>query len=253
MVENLVRGAVETTLVELQDQVLPPFDKEMTSPLCDTLRNHRVSLLLGDSAEAFEPCDQGIIVRLKSGKQVFEPVTGRIHGAQAVRDDGVDKRIDVLAVAIQAGMTVLDLEETELAYSPQFCSAKDPVNMAGFVAANLVRGDHPQIDVATWLAIKPAHAPWVLDVRTAEKFGAGNLPGAINIPVDELRSRLQELPRDRDIVADAWYDFAEKDKENERAIRRHAFDQYLRVRPRLHRYANSAAGAAQSPEPQRWI
>ena len=79
-------------------------------------------------------------------KLLFEP-SGRILGAQAVGGAGVDKRIDVIAVAIQAGMTVFDLEEMELAYAPQFGSAKDPVNMAGFVAAGLVRGDHPQIDV----------------------------------------------------------------------------------------------------------
>ena len=79
-------------------------------------------------------------------KLLFDPETGRVLGAQAVGEAGVDKRIDVLAVAIQARMTVFDLEEMELAYSPQYGSAKDPVNMAGFVAAGLLRGDHPQID-----------------------------------------------------------------------------------------------------------
>ena len=80
-------------------------------------------------------------------KLLFDPETGRVLGAQAVGGAGVDKRIDVLAVAIQAGMTVFDLEESELAYSPQYGSAKDPINMAGFVAAGLLRGDHPQVDV----------------------------------------------------------------------------------------------------------
>jgi NADPH-dependent 2,4-dienoyl-CoA reductase/sulfur reductase-like enzyme/rhodanese-related sulfurtransferase len=347
MVENLVHRGVETTLVELQDQVLPPFDKEMTTPLKEVLKGRGVTLLLGESAEAFQASELGIVVQLKSGKQVtaplvvmgigvrpenqlavavglevgprggirvneqlqtsdpeiyavgdaievtdvishqptqvplagpanrqgrlaadhifgrqvryrgtqgtaivglfgkiaamtgasekalrqrsqafrmiyvhpaqhagyypgaqamvikllFEPVTGKVLGAQAVGGEGVDKRIDVLAVAIQAGMTVFDLEEMELAYSPQFGSAKDPVNMAGFVAANLVRGDHPQIDVAALLAIQPEQRPLILDVRTSEEFAAGNLPGAVNIPVDELRARLGELPRDRDIVA----------------------------------------------------
>src|SRR4029078_9320841 len=79
-------------------------------------------------------------------KVLFEPTNGRLLGAQAVGGQGVDKRIDVLAWAIRAGMTVFDLEELELAYSPQYGSAKDPVNMAGFVAAGLLRGDHPQMD-----------------------------------------------------------------------------------------------------------
>ncbi len=134
-------------------------------------------------------------------KLLFDPERGRILGAQAVGGAGVDKRIDILAVAIQAGMTVFDLEEMELAYAPQFGSAKDPVNMAGFVAAGLLRGDHPQTDVATLMAIPPAERPLLLDVRTAEEFAAGHLPAAVNIPVDDLRSRLRELPPDREIVA----------------------------------------------------
>jgi NADPH-dependent 2,4-dienoyl-CoA reductase/sulfur reductase-like enzyme/rhodanese-related sulfurtransferase len=347
LVENLVRLGISTTLVELQDQVLPPLDKEMTTPLAETLATHGVTLLLGDSAESFEPGAEGLVVRLKSGKRLpaslvilgvgvrpenqlavdaglavgerggirvneyletsdpsiyavgdaievrdavsgtptqvplagpanrqgriaadnifgrrvryrgtqgtaivglfgrvaamtgasekalrragrpfrmvyvhpaqhagyypgaqamtlkllFDPTEGKILGAQAVGGEGVDKRIDVLAVAIQAGMTVLDLEEMELAYAPQFGSAKDPINMAGFVAGGMLRGDHPQIDVATLMAISPAERPLLLDVRTAEEFAAGHLPAAINIPVDELRSRLGELPSGREIVA----------------------------------------------------
>ena len=122
-------------------------------------------------------------------------------GAQAVGGAGVDKRIDVLAVAIQAGMTVFDLEEMELAYAPQYGSAKDPINMAGFVAAGLIRGDHPQIDISAMLATPVAERPFVLDVRTPEEFDAGHIPSAVNIPVDELRNRLSELPRDGQIAA----------------------------------------------------
>ena len=113
---------------------------------------------------------------------------------------GVDKRIDVLAVAIQAGMTVFDLEEMELAYAPQYGSAKDPINMAGFVAAGLLRGDHPQLDLETVLAAPPEQRPLLVDVRTPQEFSQGHIPGALNIPVDELRSRLGELPRDRQIA-----------------------------------------------------
>ncbi len=346
LVENLVRQGIATTLVELQDQVLPPFDKEMTTPIAEQLQAKGVSLLLGESAEAFEPGSEGITVRLKSGRRLpaqlvvlgvgvrpenqlavaaglqvgprggirvnehlqtsdpniyavgdaievrdfvtdepvqvplagpanrqgrivadqifgrparyrgtqgtaivrvfdrtaaltgasektlrritqpyrkiyihptqhagyypgaeamtlkllFDPEIGKVLGAQAVGGAGVDKRIDVLAVAIQAGMTVFDLEEMELAYSPQFGLAKDPVNMAGFVAAGLLRGEHPQTDVETVLAPAAMKSSLVLDVRTPEEFRAGHLADAVNIPVDELRSRLGELPRDREIA-----------------------------------------------------
>ena len=100
-------------------------------------------------------------------KVLFDPTSGKVLGAQGVGGAGVDKRIDVLAVAIQAGMTVFDLEQMELCYAPQFGSAKDPVNMAGFVAAGLLRGDHPQVD---WEAVAAAaEKPLLLDVRTPDR------------------------------------------------------------------------------------
>ncbi len=133
-------------------------------------------------------------------KLLFDATTGRILGAQAVGGAGVDKRIDILAVAIQAGMTVFDLEEMELAYAPQYGSAKDPINMAGFVAGGMLRGDHPQVDIEAILAAPTAEQPMLLDVRTPQEFATGHIQGAINIPVDDLRSRLGELPRDRQIA-----------------------------------------------------
>jgi len=126
-------------------------------------------------------------------KLIFAPDDGRILGAQVVGRDGVDKRIDVLAVALRAGMTVFDLEELELAYAPPYGSAKDPVNMAGFQAANLLRGDvafwYPQ----DWPAL-PADAQ-VVDVRTPAEHSHCALPGSVNIPLQQLRSRLDELDR----------------------------------------------------------
>jgi rhodanese-related sulfurtransferase len=133
-------------------------------------------------------------------KILFDAETGRLFGAQAVGGVGVDKRIDVLAVAIQAGLTVFDLEEVELAYSPQYGSAKDPVNMAAFVAAGLLRGDHPQIDAESVLDTTEGRRPYLLDVRTREEYAESHIPGAVNIPLDELRPRLGELPRDREIA-----------------------------------------------------
>jgi NADPH-dependent 2,4-dienoyl-CoA reductase/sulfur reductase-like enzyme/rhodanese-related sulfurtransferase len=132
-------------------------------------------------------------------KVLFDPQTGKLLGAQAVGSAGVDKRIDVLSVAIQAGMTVYHLEEMELCYAPQFGSAKDPVNMAGFVASGLLRGDHPQLDWETVLA--DAAGYFLLDVRTPQEFAAGHVPHAVNLPIDELRSRLSEIPRERPIAA----------------------------------------------------
>ena len=347
LVENFVKLGIATTLVELQDQVLPPFDKEMTTPIVETLLARGVTVLLGQSADGFEEAPDGLVVRLKSGtrlaaqlvilgvgvrpenklavdaglevgprggirvdehlrtsdpdiyavgdaievkdvvsgdptqvplagpanrqgriaadnifgrdvryrgtqgtaivgvfdrtaamtgasektlqranrqfrkvyvhptqhagyypgaepmtlKILFHPETGKLLGAQAVGGPGVDKRIDVLAVAIQAGMTVFDLEEMELAYAPQYGSAKDPLNMAGFVAGGLLRGEHPQVDVEAVLAAPAAEQAFLLDVRMPREFASGHIPGAVNIPLDELRSRLGELPRDRKIAA----------------------------------------------------
>lgn len=346
LVENLVELGISTTLVELQQQVLPPLDQEMTTPIVEKLRAKGVNLVLGESADGFEKSADGIAVRLKSGKALtaqivilgigvrpenrlateaglelgirgairvnaslqtsdpdiyavgdaieiqdfvlespsmiplagpanrqgrmaadhvfgrtvryrgsqgtaivgvfdltaamtgaseksliragrpfrkiyvhpanhagyypgaeqmtlkllFDPVTGKVLGGQGVGGSGVDKRIDVIAVAIQAGLTVFDLEQVELAYAPQYGSAKDPINMAGFVAAGLIRGDHPQIDVEGILKMPVEQRPMLLDVRTPQEFSQGQLPGAINISVDDLRERLSELPRDRPIA-----------------------------------------------------
>ena len=318
LVENFVKRGIATTMVELQDQVLPPFDKEMTTPIVETLLAKGMTLLLGQSADGFEEAPEGLIVRLKSGqrlpaqlvilgvgvrpesklavdaglevgprggirvneflqtsdpdiyavgdaievkdfvsgdptqvplagpanrqgriaadnvfgravryrgtqgtaivgvfdrtaamtgasekalcranrpfrkvyvhpmhhagyypgaeamtlKLLFDPTKGRVLGAQAVGGVGVDKRIDVLAVAIQAGMTVFDLEEMELAYAPQYGSAKDPINMAGFVAGGLLRGEHPQADVEAVVSAPASEKPFLLEIRASRRLPA---------------------------------------------------------------------------------
>jgi NADPH-dependent 2,4-dienoyl-CoA reductase/sulfur reductase-like enzyme/rhodanese-related sulfurtransferase len=133
-------------------------------------------------------------------KLIFAPDTGVVLGAQCVGTKGVDKRIDVVAMAIQAGMTVYDLEEVELCYAPQYGHAKDPINMAGFIAAGVLRGDQPIIHAAQ-LASRSDADLFVLDVRTAQEFHSGHIDGAVNIPIESLRERLDELPRDRKIAA----------------------------------------------------
>ncbi|GBE57472.1 coenzyme A disulfide reductase [bacterium BMS3Abin01] len=124
-------------------------------------------------------------------KLLFSPGEGNILGAQIVGYDGVDKRIDVLATALRAGITVFDLRDLELAYAPPYSSAKDPVNMAGFVAANMLRGD-----VEFWYAEdypeKTADGV-IIDVRSRKEFSRWHIEGAVNIPLHELRSRLDEV------------------------------------------------------------
>lgn len=129
-------------------------------------------------------------------KVLFAPDTGKILGAQAVGTRGVDKRIDVIAMAIQAEMTVFDLEEAELCYAPQYGHAKDPVNMAGFIASGVLRGDQPIVQ-----ADALSDDLFILDVRTDGEFAKGHIPGATNIPVEQLRERLNEVPADRKIAA----------------------------------------------------
>ncbi len=131
-------------------------------------------------------------------KLLFGKADGRILGAQIVGYDGVDKRIDILATAIRAGMSVFDLEELELAYAPPFSSAKDSVNIAGYAASNILKGD---TRVYHWNEVRDLDRSKVclVDVRTRMEYSLGTIDGAVNIPVDELRDRLTELQDGRDI------------------------------------------------------
>lgn len=128
-------------------------------------------------------------------KVLFEKKTGKILGGQIIGFGGVDKRIDVLAAAIRAGMTAYDLTQLDLAYAPPYSSAKDPINMAGFVIENLIEGNAEQIH---WEALNslPENA-FLLDVRTQEEYSMGYLADSHHIPVDELRERISELPTDQ--------------------------------------------------------
>jgi NADPH-dependent 2,4-dienoyl-CoA reductase/sulfur reductase-like enzyme/rhodanese-related sulfurtransferase len=127
-------------------------------------------------------------------KVIFRKSDGRLLGAQALGKDGVEKRIDALAMAIQMGATVYDLEEAELCYAPQYGSAKDPVNFAGMVPADVLRGDMP---LCHWTALDGG---FLLDVRNPPELAVSAVPGVLNIPLPELRARLGELPRDREIL-----------------------------------------------------
>ncbi len=124
---------------------------------------------------------------------------GQIYGAQAVGIDGVDKRIDVIATAIQSGMTVYDLEDLELAYAPPYSSSRDPVNIIGFTAANVLRGD---AKVMHWDEINQLdrHQATIVDVRLPEELALGMLDGAVNIPLPQIRQQINEIPKDRPVL-----------------------------------------------------
>lgn len=132
-------------------------------------------------------------------KVLYAPDTGKLLGAQAVGPEGVDKRVDVLANALKSGMTVHDLAELELAYAPPFGSAKDPVNLVGMAAENVLDGD---VQLAQWseVASFDPSQTILLDVRRPDERAKGQIPGTIHIPLDELRERMGELPHDREIV-----------------------------------------------------
>ncbi len=157
--------------------------------------NYEKIYLHPDQHSGYYPNAQTMTLKL-----LFDQSDGKILGAQAVGLDGVDKRIDVIAMALQMGGTVFDLEEAELCYAPQYGSAKDPVNLAGMVAANVLRGD---VRLAHWEDLDPSKV-LVLDVRETIEFKEGHVPGAVNIPLGALRRRLEELPRDREIWVNCY-------------------------------------------------
>lgn len=149
----------------------------------------------GKSHAGYYPEAKTIVLKL-----LFHPTTGKIYGAQAVGEDGVDKRIDILATAIKAGMTVEDLPELEFTYAPPFGSAKDPVNMAGYAALNIIEGISESVQ---WYELedKQAAGHQLLDVRNATELETnGRLKGSVNIPLDNLRDRMEELPKDQPLI-----------------------------------------------------
>jgi len=128
-------------------------------------------------------------------KLLYRKSDGLLLGAQAAGEKGVERRIDVIAQAIQAKSTVFDLEESELCYAPQYGSARDPVNFAGMIAANAVRGD---VEFAPWRELDTTSA-FLLDVREPKEFAAGAIAGSVNIPLGQLRGRIAELPPAKEI------------------------------------------------------
>ena len=127
-------------------------------------------------------------------KVIFEQETYRLLGAQIIGNDGVDKRIDVLAAAIFTGMKATELKDLDLAYAPPYSSAKDPVNMAGFMISNIEDGTLKQFHLEELNTLPRDGSVTLLDTRTPYEFSQGSIDGFLNIPVDELRERIHEIP-----------------------------------------------------------
>lgn len=155
---------------------------------------HKVSITHGFSHAGYYPNSKPLTIKLQ-----FDPENGKIFGAQIVGYEGVDKRIDLIAATVKQGGTVHDLTELEHAYAPPFSSAKDPVNIAGFAAENVING---LVDIVHWKETvdRDREKSIVLDVRTPAEVGLGMIDGAVHIPLDELRQRLDELPRNKQII-----------------------------------------------------
>jgi len=155
-------------------------------------------------------------------KILFDPTNGKVMGAQAIGKEGVDKRIDVLATAIQAKMSVFDLEEVELCYAPQVGSAKDPVNLLGMVASNILRHDHP---VVHWNMVHSKLPDvFLLDVRNKSEYDTYHIEESKLIPLPEIRKRLDELPRNKPIYV--FCAVGQRGYYATRILRNHGFDAY---------------------------
>lgn len=184
-------GAINTAIVKLFDMTIAATGMA-SKHLKRANIDHLVSTTHSGSHAGYYPDAKQMTIQI-----TFSPKDGRLLGAQVAGYDGADKRADILASVIKGNGTIYDLTEFEHAYAPPYSSAKDPVNMAGFVAENILQN---RLKVIYWHDIKTAKQDGILvDVRSPEEYGEATMPGAINIPVDELRSRMHELPKTKNI------------------------------------------------------
>lgn len=189
--KSVFRGTTGTAIVKIFDLAAAVTGMNEKS-LKQNNTPYLVSYTHSNSHASYYPGYAGVSVKL-----IFTPGSGTILGAQIIGGDGVDKRIDVIATAIRGRMTVFDLEELELAYAPPFSSAKDPVNMAGFVASNILKGD---VETILWYDISDLNKNEyiLLDLRDKDELEAsGTIEGAIHIPVNTLREKLSELDKSK--------------------------------------------------------
>ena len=187
------RGSLGTAIVRV-------FDLQVASTGLSEFQlrglkiNHKIVHVTANNHAGYYPDVTSIVLKL-----IFEPESGQIFGAQAIGKEGVDKRIDILSTAIKAKLTVFDLPELELTYAPPFGSAKDPVNMAGYAAINLLLGQSENIQ---WheLATELAKGKVLLDVRNPNELAKGKFKNSQNIPLDDLRERLNELDKKNEYI-----------------------------------------------------
>lgn len=187
------RGSLGTAIVRV-------FDLQVASTGLSEFQlrglkiNHKIVHVTANNHAGYYPDVTSIVLKL-----IFEPESGQIFGAQAIGKEGVDKRIDILSTAIKAKLTVFDLPELELTYAPPFGSAKDPVNMAGYAAINLLLGQSENIQ---WheLAAELAKGKVLLDVRNPNELAKGKFKNSQNIPLDDLRERLNELDKKNEYI-----------------------------------------------------
>lgn len=196
---NLVFGNMEKYKGAINTAVVKVFDLTVGAAGVSSRQlqaagiDHRVSTTFSGSHASYYPGAEGMAIQL-----AFSPESGRVLGAQVVGRQGTDKRLDLLAAVIKQGGTIQDLTEIEHAYAPPFSSAKDPVNIAGFAAENIWLG---RVKTVSWnSSVLDEKERFLVDVRSADEFAAGSISGAVSIPLDELRHRLQEFPQNQPIV-----------------------------------------------------
>lgn len=190
-----LRGVLGTGIVRVSGVVAggTGLTEKMAAAIGKTVA---AAYVWGPSHAGYYPGAEQMLVKV-----TYEPETGRVLGGQVVGGDGVDKRLDVLATAIFGGLTVEDLSQLDLAYAPPFGSAKDVAILAGFVASNARAGVSPAISPAALVEqLKGAEPPLVIDVRSEREYGSGHIAQAVNIPLEQLRARIAEVPRDRPVV-----------------------------------------------------
>ncbi|WP_203638905.1 FAD-dependent oxidoreductase [Levilactobacillus wangkuiensis] len=209
------RGSIGTAIVRVFDQTAA-----MTGLNEADLRNQgrpfRAVHVREDNHASYFPGSQSLLLKL-----LFAPDSGEIYGAQGVGPDGVDKRIDVLATAIKGHLTVADLPELELSYAPPFGSAKDPVNLLGYAALNVVEGFSDNIQ---WSALKENEVAGrqLIDVRNPDELAQGYFPESRNIPLDQLRDRLSELDPQQPYIVSCQS--GHRSYVAERILKQHGFD-----------------------------
>lgn len=188
---QVYNGAINTAIVKIFDltiAVAGVASKHLKAAGID----HKTAIVHSNSHAGYYPNAQQMTIQI-----VFSPVDGKLLGAQVAGIEGVDKRIDVLSSIIQRGSTIFEMTEFEHAYAPPYSSAKDPVNMAGFVAENMLQ---KRVNMISWdKASELNSTDLLIDVRNPSEFEKGSIPGAINIPVDDLRNHLTELDPQQNI------------------------------------------------------